>query len=299
MRHLRPIWGFLLIAFAVSAFSAPVHAQNNFSFVSGTGSDGNTCGRTTPCASFATALLNTRIGGEIRCLDAGNFGFVNIHQSITIDCHDVAAVVQGVLQCFIIQLTTNVASDPSQTVKIRGVTCDGLGVSATQGVVIQSAAAVFLEDMVITNHAMQGVFDRRTHGGVLFIENSLIRNNAGPGIVAGTTGGPYGASVDNVHSNRNGFGLAVASGNNVKINHSEFSNNAVGIEVDPGGQVGIDASVLSFSGTGLQSNARMSFSNSDIAFNSQAIAGPTFSFGNNRIFGNSAPGTPPSPAGLQ
>ena len=297
MRHQRSIWSLLFSAFAASAFSAPAHALNDVSWVSGTGDDANTCGRTDPCASFTGALGKTAINGEIRCLDAGNFGLVSINKSITIDCHDVPAVVQANQVCFVI--LTNVAGDPSQTVKIRGVTCDGHGAPATLGVQILAAAAVYLEDMVITDIATQGVLDQRRHGGVLFIENSVIRNNGGPGIVAATIGGPYGASIDNVHSNRNGFGIAVASGNNVRINRSEFSDNGVGIEVDPGGQVGIDGSVISFNGTGLQSNGTMSFSDSDITFNSQAISGPTFSFGNNRIFGNSTPGTTPTPAGLQ
>ncbi len=302
MRHQRSIWCLVLIAFALSAFSAPAHAGSNLvSWVAGTGSDANTCGRTDPCASFTGALGKTQINGEIRCLDAGNnFGVFTIFASITIDCHDVPAIVQSSRECFFINLITSPANDPTQTVKIRGVTCEGSGLAGTFGVSIQSAAAVFLEDMVITDHATQGVLDQRRQGGVLFIKNSVIRNNGGPGIVVATTGGPYGASIDNVHSNRNGFGIAVASGNNVRINHSEFSNNAVGIEADPGGQVGIDSSVISFNGTGLQnSSGTMSFSNSDITFNSQAIAGPTRSFGNNRIFGNSTSGTTPSRAGLQ
>ena len=239
------------------------------------------------------------INGEVRCLDAGDFGPAFITQSVTIDCHEALAVVRSNFVCFVFGLTTSIASDPAQTVKIRGVTCDGLGGAGTLGIQILSAAAVFLEDMVITDVAAQGVLDIRIHGGVLFIKNSLIRNSGGPGIVAATTGGPYGASIDNVRSLRNGFGIAVAAGNNVRINHSEFSNNGVGIEVDSGGQVGIDGSVLSFNGTGLQGSGNISFSNSDITFNTTAISGATFSFGNNRIFGNSAAGTAPSPAGLK
>jgi hypothetical protein len=297
MQHLRSIWCLLFIAFTVSAVSAPAHALNFVSWVSAGGNNGNPCTRAAPCATFFNAIVNTAINGEVRCLDAGSdFGGATIHQSITIDCHDVPAVV--VAACFDIQLTTSGASDPAQTVKIRGVTCDAQGVSGF-GIRIGSASAVFLEDMVIVGYQSQGVLDARTHGGVLFIKNSLIRNSGGPGIVAAATGGPYGASIDNVHSNRNGFGIAVGTGNNVRINHSEFSNNAVGIEVDPGGQVGIDSSVLSFNGTGLQNNGTMSFSNSDITFNTTAISGATFSFGNNRIFGNSAPGTAPSPASFK
>src|SRR5258708_16983355 len=217
MQYQRSIWCLLFIAFAVSAFSAPAHAVSNLvSWVSGSGSDASSCSRTAPCASFAGAIQKTQINGEIRCVDTGDFGLLMITQSVTIDCHDAPAFVHAASFCFYIQLLTSLASDPAQTVKIRGVTCDGLG-GPTFGIAIDVAAAVFLEDMVISDHGVGsggvGVIDRRTHGGVLFIRNSVIRNCAGPGIIAGTTGGPYGASIDNVHSLRNAFGIAVAVGN--------------------------------------------------------------------------------------
>ncbi len=63
--------------------------------------------------------------------------------------------------------------------------------------------------------------------------------------------------------------------------------------------MGIDSSVLAFNSTGPQSGGTRSFSNSDIAFNNAEISGAAFSFGNNRIFGNSAPGTAPSPAAFK
>src|SRR5258708_1971951 len=160
MQHQRSIWTALFLAFAASSFSAPAHALNAVSWVSGTGNDASACTRVAPCASFFVALSNTQINGEIRCLDAGNFGGANINKSITIDCHEVPAVVQAltVLPCFVVNLTTSLASDPAQTVKIRSVTCDGFGGGGgTVGVQIQSAAAVFLEDMLITDLPTQGV----------------------------------------------------------------------------------------------------------------------------------------------
>ena len=44
------------------------------------------CSRTSPCQTFAGALVKTAINGEINCLDPGGFGAVTITKSITIDC---------------------------------------------------------------------------------------------------------------------------------------------------------------------------------------------------------------------
>ena len=186
------------------------------------------------------------------------------------------------------------AQDPAQTVTIRGVTCNGGG-NGIRGVYIVSATSVFLEGMVIANHTSQGVLDARTNGGALFIKDTVIRNNTGAGIAAATTGGPYGATINNVHSLRNGFGVAVGNGNNVRISGSVFSNNTnTGLETDGGGQIAVDSSVISFNlVNGLLNNGTMSISNSDITFNQTGITGSVTSFGNNRIFGNSAAGAAP------
>src|SRR5205814_1461737 len=64
----------------------PAHAQNNRSFVSGTGSDANACTRSAPCLTFNQAHSQTNAGGLINCLDPGEFGLVTITKAITIDC---------------------------------------------------------------------------------------------------------------------------------------------------------------------------------------------------------------------
>src|SRR5438045_223952 len=55
-------------------------------FVSGTGADAGTCTRAAPCLTFSFAHGQTNAGGEVNCVDAGNFGSVTITKSITIDC---------------------------------------------------------------------------------------------------------------------------------------------------------------------------------------------------------------------
>src|SRR5258708_16726521 len=108
MQHQRSIWTALFIAFAVSALSAPAHALTAVSWVSGTGS-GAACTRTAACATFSTAIQNTMINGEVRCLDAGDFGPAFITQSVTIDCHEALAVVRSNFVCFVFGLTTSIA----------------------------------------------------------------------------------------------------------------------------------------------------------------------------------------------
>jgi len=53
-------------------------------------------------------------------------------------------------------------------------------------------------------------------------------------------------------------------------------------------------SLVSGNNVGLQTTGTMSISNTSISFNTTGISGATTSFGNNRIFGNTAAGTVPS-----
>src|SRR5262249_38802870 len=77
-------------AFLVSAAAAlgvtvgSAHAIPR-SFVSGAGA-GTTCTRAAPCATFQAAHNATDPGGEVNCIDPGDFGAVTITKSITIDC---------------------------------------------------------------------------------------------------------------------------------------------------------------------------------------------------------------------
>jgi hypothetical protein len=64
--------------------------------------------------------------------------------------------------------------------------------------------------------------------------------------------------------------------------------------------VNLSNSVISNNGVGVQNNdgtATFRLSNNDIAFNGTAFIGVTQSFGNNRIQGNDALGTAPTPIG--
>src|SRR6266404_573250 len=66
----------------------PAQALYLRTWVSGTGS-GTTCTRASPCQTFQTAHDAMDAGGEINCVDAGDFTLgsdLTITKSITIDC---------------------------------------------------------------------------------------------------------------------------------------------------------------------------------------------------------------------
>jgi hypothetical protein len=298
---MRRIALFILLAgfLAPVLMSAPARAQTaSRTWVSGLiGDDTNPCSRTAPCKTFAAAIAVTDTNGEINCTDPGGYGTLTITKSITIDCSGTfASILSSGGNAITINLGTT--PDPLASVVLRGLSLNGTGggtQSGLRGVSILSAAVVTLEDMVIMNHTQQGVADVRTTPGKLFIKNSVIRNNAGVGIVVAATGGTNMASIDNVHSINNLYGLAAGNGNQIKVTRSLFSGNSnAGIVADVGAVVGVDHATLNFNFIGLQTGGAIMFSDTDISFNSAAISGPTTSFGDNRIYANSSSGTAPT-----
>jgi hypothetical protein len=279
--------GFLMPVLA----SAPAYAQAR-TWVSGTGDDLNPCSRTAPCKTFAAAIAVTDTNGEINCADSGGFGNLTITKSITIDCTGAfGSILAAGTSSITIDLTAS--PDPLKSVVLRGLSLNGTGggaQSGLKGVNILSAAVVTLEDMVIMNHAQQGIADTRATPGKLFIRNSVIRNNAGVGIAVAATGGTNVVSIENTHSINNLYGVATGNGNQIKITRSVLSGNSVaGIEADGGAQIGVEHCTVNFNGTGVQANGTIWLDDTEVSFNQSATAGTPTSFGNNRFYANITP----------
>jgi hypothetical protein len=292
--------------------AAPAQAQPfNRTWVSGLGDDANPCTRDLPCRTFGTALPRTLPNGEINCVDASDFtdaGFgINIQKSITIDCHDFAGLgpVSGAT-AIVINVPGN-ANDPLRTVRLRGLRITGAGFNAgvgtrigRTGIRIFSALHVFIEDVLVAQMINTGILDDRSGGGNLYIRNTIVRDNAGTGIVVLPQGGSIDAVIDNSHVNRNNFGLAAGLNSRVLVNGSVFMGNAVrGVHADNGGKLAIDRSVINGNviGVGADAGSTVALANTDIMFNGTGISGNTSSFTNNRIFANGVAGTPPTPIG--
>jgi hypothetical protein len=187
---------------ALAAAIVPAHAIPT-TFVSGAGS-GTACTRTAPCASFANAHNATDAGGQIICLDAGDFLGASITKTITIDCSGTLGAVSS---NFIINA-------PGATVRLRG-----LSIQATSS----SAAAVFLMD-----------------GAALYVENCKFSSGTGfVGIQFSPQNGTAKLFVSNsafTHMSQGIFISPVASaGAQVVVDH---------VRVESMSQIGIFASAL-------------------------------------------------------
>jgi hypothetical protein len=298
---------------------APARAQAFRTFVSGAGDDANPCSRTAPCKTFAGAISKTAVNGEINCLDPGGFGAVTITKSITIDCHEVfASILNAGTNGINIVLDSFAATDVRKTVRLRNLNFNGVatgltGIRITGGAII-TAGAVFIEDCVIDGNfsgAARGISEERTAGGKLFVTNTVVRNVGQTGIqvnpiAAGATvaGQRIDAAFDNVRVENANFGLAVGNNGLAMINRSVFAGNTqAGIEVEgplAASQVHVSNSVSSNNGIGVENGGGMAtirLSNNDIVLNGTAFSGATLSFNNNRVQGNGALGTAPTPIG--
>jgi hypothetical protein len=273
--------------------SAPASAQATRTWVSGVGDDVNPCSRTAPCKTFAGAISKTAGGGEINCLDPGGFGGVTTIKAITFNC---GYTLGSILVAGVPGITVNAGVNDKVT--IRGIQITGVNQTATPGTIgvrILGGLAVSIEDSVISNFGQSGILDSRTAGHTkLFIRNSVISNNTGTGINLGATNLSF-TEIENVSSINNLFGLAAITGNSALIRRSVFSGNSdTGIEADAGAQIDVNDSAISHnSNNGIQPTGTIRLSNSDLTFNTTAVAlGSTGgqTYGNNRIAGNGATG---------
>jgi hypothetical protein len=294
MRKLALSLAVLAAILLPALYVAPANAGYH-TWVSHSGSDTNICLSTSPCATFSRALSLTEDGGEVSCLDSGSFVQFTVTISVTIDCSGTVATPNN--EFATVCANGIVINVPGGVVTLRGLNVTGF-LCNINGILIQAATAVYIEDCVIQNWPQRGISDVRTTGLTkLAIKNTLVRNNTSAGIVVAAA--PKNSVVlENVHSVGNAYGIGVASGNNVVISRSVMSENAIaGIEADPGAQVYVENTKISHNVSyGVYALGTVALANSDIAFNTSSISGATMSYGNNRLFGNGG-GTAPTPVG--
>jgi hypothetical protein len=287
--------------------------------VSGVGNDADPCSRTAPCKTWSGAISKTFINGEIDALDEGGFGTLTITKSITIEGTfggGFGSTLASGTTGFTINLTDASGNDPQHTVRLRNLSINGTGASGTVGTrtgvngvrIVLAAGSVFVENCLITDFSNKGITDERTTGGKLFVTDTIVRNTTSTGIAISPSSGStkISATLDNVRVQNCSFGVAVGSGARVMINRSVFTGNtAAGIEgegFNGASEVNVNNCISSNNATGVQNGGgafgtTIRLSNSDISFNATGISGVTNSFGNNRISGNTAPGTAPTAIG--
>ena len=295
----------LAIAIFTFAFASMAQAQATRTWVSGVGDDANPCSRTAPCKTFAGAISKTATDGEIDSLDPGGFGAVTITKSITIDGYSglsgiLAAGTTGVLINLSTPGTTN-------SVQLRNLSINGAG-TGTNGIRIIGGTntEVEIENCVIFGFRAgtgRGISDERTVAGRLWVQDTLVKNNSGQGIIINGVGGVIKATLDNVRSVNNNVGMLVSQTNNFLVlrNSVATNNTASGIAADTGARMDVINCMSDHNGTGINSD-----SGADVVVgrttitrnttNGLGFSGGTIkSYGNNEVSGNAGGGASNGP----
>jgi hypothetical protein len=278
-------------------------------FVSGGGA-GTACTRTAPCASFQAAHNAADPGGEINCLDPGDFGPLTVTKSITIDCTGTLGTIRTA--------GTAVKIDTAGVVvTLRSLSIVGTAAASGPGIDFTNGAAVFVDKCDIsgmTGTALpNGVGIRfapvSASTAKLLISDTVISNNDAHGLLL--LAAPSGASrlaLDGARlENNNVSGISVTSGAGSilgQIRNTVITGNGQnGIKVSGGSgaaSVTLDRSSSTLSGGGgvsasgpaayviMGRSAAVSNVNG-IIYDGGAII---FSYQNNHLSGNVTDGSP-------
>src|SRR6266540_108875 len=296
----------LLLTLCLSAPSA--HALVSRAWVASNGSDANPCTRASPCAHFQAAHNNLVPGGEINCVDNGNFASVLITKTITIDC--AATFAGDTTTPFMFRINA-----PGVTVKLRNLSLNGLGTFGNIGVEFQAGAALFIENCTIIGFrfgAGIGISFQPSASAKLVVSNSAVSDNGIGALIrptggaevqvifdrVTTAGGVVGIKVDgsgqatgqidvdvrdsvSAHNANNGF-IAVSDAGQAPIHYkitrsSAFNNGAFGA-VATGAQAFmiVSGSSLTKNGTGLaqlSGSTVATYTNNDVNFNTTNVSG--------------------------
>ena len=217
MRRFSLIQFAIVAIIAASSCGSAVQAQIQHTWVGSQGTDTGNCDRTAPCATWSYAYGRTTVGGEITCLDSGNFWSLTIGHSITISCEgaigsETVNTGAGFFNTF--SIASTVATD---VVTFRGLDVDGNGVVSTGGsglITFQGAGTLRLEKMRISNISgdRTGLLFVPNGTAKLYIVDSIIANNGTSGINAGVLIRPASGVTANVTIERtvienNRFGI--------------------------------------------------------------------------------------------
>lgn len=295
----------LILGCAAGALSSlPASAQATRTWVSGVGSDDNPCSRTSPCRTFTGALVKTAINGEINCLDPGGFGAVTITKSITIDCTGTyASILISAGTGVIVSIPTS-ADDPHRSVRLRGLSISGTGHTLTvgtrtgvDGIRVQSAASVFVEDTVIGEFTKSGVKVAATGENVnLTLDNVTIRNTDTNGVSMTTTKGQVVASFNNVRIDGTPVAIAALGLVRANVDNAMLVHNLTGImTTGSDNMINVDNTKISYAKTGVMGidGSIVRISNSVITQNAtglQANGGSIVSMSGNSLTGNTTDG---------
>ena len=256
----------LATALACSLATAPAHARARV-FVASYGNDSNPCTFGSPCKTFQQALTTVDAGGEVTAIDSAGFGPMTITRAVTITSPDgVEAGIVPPTNGIAITINAGV----SDAIVLRGLTIDGGGIGATgiqfntgQSLTIDNCAIKSFVGQYPAGTALNFVPTASTTIGVaqLSISNSILSNNAAYGAVIESGPEWTHAVVSHAQFKNNQWGLAAIGIDNnsvftqpsVTVYDSVFAlNKDVGLYTDINATVKIFHSVFTDNSIGVQ-----------------------------------------------
>jgi len=309
--------------------AAPALALNNMSFVSHSGSDGNSCADVfNACRTLQGATDKTAAGGEVSIVNAGDYGtwlFINKSINITNDGAGEATLLATSAP----NAGVTINAGAGDVVSLRGLVIDGQGVGTTGIVVMNAFSAVHVQNCVVRNFEAPGGYGlwfAPNNDSQIFISDSIIYNNGSDQFSGGIFIAVIGSAsvnvvLDRVHVENNVRGIFVnynlvtptGNGSHVVLRDSVVSGNAGdGIVAKtiagraPAFVVVERTSSVNNAGTGILADgpgATMLLDDDTVVRNAVGISavngGQLISYGNNRVNNNlGADGTPTGNYGL-
>jgi hypothetical protein len=203
----------LLIVTCLALLSMPANAQTSRTWVSGLGSDGNLCSRSSPCLTFAGAIAQTTAGGEINCLDPGGFGAVTINKAITINCEQtLGSVLVSGTNGIVVQ------AGPTDVVTLKGLEFEGLN-AGLNAVRFLSGKELHMHKFQIRNFTNSGIDIEPSNSTRVFLADGYISD-------CGVGGSGFAAILVKPNSSANA---------SVSINHVQMEDNLNGVFADGSG----------------------------------------------------------------
>jgi len=200
MRAAIPL-SLLATALACSLATTPANARARV-FVASYGNDANPCTFGSPCKTFQQAVNVVDAGGEVTAIDSAGFGPISISKSVTITSPD--GVEAGIVPVSGGNAIT-IGAGATAAVELHGLTVDGSGVGMN-GVVFNSGGSLTVNNSVVRNFTGNGILVQPSSGTVNFtVTNTTVSNSGTVGIQYSPASGGPNANVilDHVVANAN------------------------------------------------------------------------------------------------
>jgi hypothetical protein len=289
-------------------FCAAILAANGYAqtWVSGTGSDSNSCTRSAPCKTYQHAHDVTAAFGQITALDAGDFGPVTITKGITIDGAGVATnFATGASE-----ITVNAGT--GDVVQLRNLSIHGR--NAPTAITYNSGSQLHIDNLKV--NGFNGSCIAAAVGGTgtadMVIQNTSI-DHCSTGVFVSGVGPILTVEIVNSQIHYANYGVYAYSGL-ISISGSSFSSpgygtTTVGILQNyhnppfPNQRIMVDNSQFSGYDYAIStSNGSIQLSRTTLSNNTLALyansTGSIISNGNNAFFNNGSNGSFTSTVGV-